>query len=81
MERRAFLLMLGAVAADRERLLWTPGKKLISISQPTIERPTGKGVFVSVYPPSKWFYEVGKDIISADVDLSNLRLPFFRRVL
>ncbi len=31
MQRRAFLGMLGAAALDPERLLWTPGRKLISI--------------------------------------------------
>ena len=35
MNRRLFLASLTGLVVDPERLLWTPGKKLISIPPPT----------------------------------------------
>ena len=36
MKRRAFLAAIAVAAADPERLLWVPGRKLISIPAPRI---------------------------------------------
>lgn len=48
MNRRGFLGLLGAAAAgialDPERLLWTPGKKLISIPKPVLMTRWGSDV-------------------------------------
>ena len=39
MNRRLFLSALAAAIADPERLLWTPGRKLISIPKPRVLEP------------------------------------------
>lgn len=47
MNRRGFLgTLLGgaALVADPERLLWTPGKKLISIPKPVIHEISGAAI-------------------------------------
>jgi hypothetical protein len=49
MNRRGFLVMLAGAVLDPERLLWVPGKKLISIPAPRKLDPFPFGV-ISVYP-------------------------------
>jgi hypothetical protein len=41
MKRRGFLAALGGAALDPERLLWIPGRKLISIPRPRVETVAG----------------------------------------
>lgn len=57
--RRGFLsvLMAAAVAPDPERLLWTPGKKLISI--PLISIPSA-GYSIAFHKPYR--YRGGSDL-------------------
>jgi hypothetical protein len=54
MNRRGFFQMLAGVAAagavDPERLLWTPGKKLISIPAPAIRRVLWARLIVAFDP-------------------------------
>ena len=46
--RRSLLALLGAATVDPERLLWEPGKKLISIPNPRVILPTIQYQFVVV---------------------------------
>ena len=49
MNRRGFLsALVGAAVLDPERLLWIPGKKLISIPKPVIRQPEA-GRWIDVY--------------------------------
>lgn len=58
MNRRSFLQLFAAAAAgaiaDPEKLLWTPGKKLISIPKPRTDFDFGTSPAVSL-PMVYWF--------------------------
>lgn len=73
MNRRAFLSLVGAgltAAADPERLIWQPGRKLISIPNPP--------VFVSGAQIMHYYKQMDADFLRWQDSLRTMRLEAWR---